>query len=118
CYHGRLGQPPIHPRVLAGVLLYGLLRRIRTSRALEEALKVRLDFRWLAEGRTIDHTTLSEFRRQQSQTLKGLFVQVGMVAREMGLLPLEQLAYDGTRIRANNRRQDARTPEELKKWRA
>ena len=50
------GQPPIHPRVLAGVLLYGLMTRVRSSRALEEALQVRLDFRWLAEGRTIDHT--------------------------------------------------------------
>jgi len=37
-YDGRLGQPPIHPRVLAGVLLYGLLKRIRASRALEDAL--------------------------------------------------------------------------------
>ena len=55
------GQPPIHPRVLASVILYGLLTRIRSSRVLEEALCVRLDFRWLAEGRTIDHTTLSEF---------------------------------------------------------
>ena len=55
------GQPPIHPRVLASVILYGLLTRIRSSRVLEEALGVRLDFRWLAEGRTIDHTTLSEF---------------------------------------------------------
>ena len=41
-YHGRLGQPAIHPRVLAGMLLYGLLTRIRSSRALEEALVVRL----------------------------------------------------------------------------
>ena len=37
------GQPPIHPRVLAGVMLYGLLTRIRSSRALEEALLVRLE---------------------------------------------------------------------------
>src|SRR5688572_18496279 len=63
CYHGRLGQPPIHPRIVAGVLLYGLLTRIRSSRALEEALTVRVDFRWLVAGRSIDHTTLSEFRR-------------------------------------------------------
>lgn len=41
-YHGRLGQPPIHPRVLAGTLLYGLLTRIRSSRAIEEALSIRL----------------------------------------------------------------------------
>src|SRR3954469_1490635 len=51
-YHGRLGQPPIHPRVLCGVLLYGLLSKIRSSRALEEALQVRLDFLWLVEGRS------------------------------------------------------------------
>jgi len=31
------GQPPIHPRVLAGVLLYGLSLGIRSSRKLENA---------------------------------------------------------------------------------
>lgn len=117
-YHGRRGQPPIHPRVLAAALLYGLLKRIRSSRALEEALLARLDFRWLVAGRTIDHTTLSEFRRRHAEALKELFVQVGLVARRLGLLPLEQLAYDGTRIRANNRRGGTRTPAELRQLRA
>lgn len=117
-YHGRLGQPPIHPRVLASVLLYGLLKRIRSSRALEESLGVRIDFRWLAEGRSIDHTTLSEFRRRHSGALKDLFVQVALVARQMDLLPLTQLAYDGTRLRANNRRSSSRTPAELRQLRA
>lgn len=56
------GKPPIHPRVIAGVILYGLLCRISSSRALEEALRVRLDFRWLAEGRRIDHSTICKFR--------------------------------------------------------
>ena len=56
------GQPPIHPRIMAGVILYGLLCRISSSRALEEALQVRLDFRWLAEGRRIDHSTICKFR--------------------------------------------------------
>jgi transposase len=113
-YHGRLGQPPIHPRVLASVLLYGLLKRIRSSRSLEEALEVRLDFRWLAEGRSIDHTTLSEFRRRHSEALQDLFVQVALVARQLDLLPLTQLAYDGTRLRANNRRSSSRTPAALR----
>ena len=93
------------------------MTRIRSSRALEESLRMRSDFRWLAEGRTIDHTTLSEFRRKRGEELKHLFVQVGLVARQMGLLPLEQLAYDGTRIRANNRRKVVRTPGELDEMR-
>ncbi len=113
-YHTHRGQPAIHPRVLASVLLYGILTRIRTSRGLEEALQVRLDFRWLAEGRTIDHTTLSEFRRQSGEQLQDLFVQIGLIAQQLGLLGLQQLAFDGTRIRANNRRNRTRTPAELK----
>ena len=118
CYHGRLGQPPIHPQIMAGVLLHGLLTRIRTSRSLEEALIVRMDFRWLAEGRTIDHTTLSEFRRRHAAELKDVFVQIGLVARELGLLNLQLLAFDGTRLRANNRRSRTRTPAELREMRA
>ncbi len=91
-YSLRRGQPPIHPRVIASILLYGLLVKIRSSRALEEALQVRLDFRWLVEGRSIDHTTISEFRRKHTDALKGLFVQIAMVAREMDCLPLQTLA--------------------------
>jgi transposase len=109
------GQPPIHPRIVASVILYGLLNRIRTSRALEEALQVRLDFRWLVEGRTIDHTTISEFRRKNVAALKDIFVQIGMVAREIGCLPLETLAFDGTRLRANNRKNGSRSPDQLRK---
>ena len=33
-YHLRLGQPPIHPKILASIILYGLLVRIRPSRSL------------------------------------------------------------------------------------
>jgi transposase len=116
-YHVHRGQPAVHPQVLAGVILYGLLVKIRSSQALEESLQVRLDFRWLAEGRTLDHSTLSEFRRKHPEELKNLFVQIGMVARQMGWLSLELLAFDGTRMRANNRKGKTRTPEELREMR-
>lgn len=112
-YHQRVGQPAIHPRVLAGVLLYGLLTRVRSSRALEEALRVRLDFRWLAHGFAIDHSTLSEFRRKHAQPLKDLFRQVGLLARRLELVSLQRVCFDGTRIRANSRRGSTRTPTEL-----
>lgn len=107
------GNEPIHPRVLAGVLLFGLLKRIRTGRTLEDALQVRTDFRWLAEGRSIDHSTICNFRKDNSDSLKDLFVQIGLIAREMGHMQLQQLGYDGTRIRASNRRSGTRTPDEL-----
>lgn len=108
------GMPPIHPRVLAGVILFGFLKRVRTTRGLEEALKMRVDFRWLAEGREIDHTTICRFRQKFGEALKDLFIQVGLVAREMGAMSLHQLGYDGTKVRASNRRRGTRSPEELR----
>lgn len=71
-YHGRRGQPPIHPSVLAKVLLFAMLRRVRSSRQIEYELKHSIDFMWLASGRTIDHTTLSEFRRRHADARRRL----------------------------------------------
>ena len=114
CYNLHIGQPPIPPRVVASAILYGILNRILSSRLLEEALVVRNDFRWLVEGRTIDHTTICTFRRSHKEDLKRLFVQIGLVARELGHLSLESLGFDGTRMRANNRRSGTRTPAALR----
>ena len=58
-YNGHQGQPPIHPRYIAGAILYGMYRGIRSSRKLEEACHYRFDFLWLVEGRHIDHTTFA-----------------------------------------------------------
>ncbi len=116
CYSNRsVGRPPIHPRTMASIILYGLLTKIRSSRNLEMALQKRIDFRWLAEGLSIDHSTLSEFRRKHGEQLKDLFVQVVLIAREMGLVSLTQLAYDGTKIKSGNHRHRTRTPAELRK---
>ena len=60
-YSRRKGQPPIHPRVLASIWLYGLSRKIKSSRPLEYACSHNIDFIWLAEGRQPDHSTLAAF---------------------------------------------------------
>jgi hypothetical protein len=44
------GQPPIHPKILAGAMLYGLSHGIRSSRRLECACGHAIDFMWLVEG--------------------------------------------------------------------
>ncbi len=113
-YNLRRGQPPIHPCVVAAAVLYGLMKGIRSSRAIEEALDVRNDFRWLTGGQTIDHTTICKFRQKNAEALKNLFVQTGLIAQELGPLTLTTLGFDGTRMRADNRRTGTRTPEELR----
>jgi len=99
-----VGQPPIHPRVLAKCILYGLSLGIRSSRKLEDAAANRLDFMWLLEGCVPDHATICKFRTQFGKQIKDLFRQVGRVAITMGLLSLNQVALDGTDLMANNSR--------------
>jgi transposase len=92
-YNGGRGQPPIPPRVVAGVLLYGLSRGVRSSRHLEYLIGNNLDFIWLAEGRRIDHSTLCQFRKEFHGPLKDLFRQVCRIAMTMGLIRLNEVAF-------------------------
>jgi transposase len=112
-YHGARGQPAIHPRHVAAGLLYGLCRGIRSSRKLEEACCYRLDFIWLLEDRRIDHTTFAKFRTRFAKPLKGLFRQIGRIAMALGLVRLGEVAFDGTRAKANNSRYKTRTAKTL-----
>ncbi len=112
-YHGRLGQPPIHPRHVAAAILYGLYRRVRSSRQLEESIQYRLDFIWLLHGRRIDHTTVATFRTKFRKPLKGLFRQIGQLAMTLGLVRLCEVGFDGTRVKANNARHATRTAKTL-----
>ncbi len=112
-YNGRVGQPPIPPWVMAGVILYGLMRRIRSSRQLEYACGNNIDFMWLAEGRTIDHDTICKFRTKFKEPLKQLFKQIGRLAMNMGFIKLLEVAFDGTRVRANASRFNTWTAEKV-----
>jgi transposase len=114
-YDGSRGQPPIHPRILAGILLYGLTRSIRSSRHLEYLAENNLDFMWLSQGHRPDHSTLCGFRRRFHDELKGLFKQIGRIAMTMGLVRLGEITLDGTRVKANNSRFATATGEKLKK---
>jgi transposase len=114
-YAGHRGQPPLHPRLVAGGILYGLMRRVRSSRDLEAATHERLDFLWFLEGRTIDHSTFAGFRIRFEAELKDLFRQLAraMCRQDDAEGALVGLVIDGTRVRANSERQGARTADWL-----
>jgi transposase len=112
-YNLESGQPPIHPRIIAGAILYGLTERIRSSRELEKACGFRTDFMWLLCGRTIDHSTFAKFRTRFTAPLNELFKQVALVALK-GKLELD-LAIDGTRMRSSSSRSGAMTEKTIEK---
>ena len=114
-YHGSKGQPPIHPSVMAKILLFAMIRRLRSSRSIEYEIKHSIDFIWLAGGRRIDHSTLSEFRRKNSASLKDIFKQMIRLAINLGIANLSELCIDGTRVLANASKRKTWTADRLAK---
>ena len=114
-YHGSKGQPPIHPSIMAKVMLFAMIRRLRSSRQIEYELKHSIDFMWLTSQRRIDHTTLSEFRRKNSAELRDIFKQMIKLAIDLKIANLAELCIDGTRVLADANRYKTWTSERLSK---
>jgi transposase len=99
-YAGR-GSAAHHPSVLLGLLVYGYANGVHSSRKIERATYDSVAFRYVAANTHPDHDTLATFRRRFLKQVEALFVQVLVLAREMGLLKLGHIALDGTKIGAN-----------------
>ena len=101
------GEASYHPSVLLGLLVYGYATGVFSSRKLERATYDSVAFRFIAANQHPDHDTIASFRRRFLKQIEALFVQVLMMAREMGMLKLGTVALDGTKIHANASRHSA-----------
>src|ERR1700731_2767037 len=105
-YAGR-GMAAHHPEVLLGLLVYGYATGVFSSRKLERATYDSVAFRFIAANDHPDHDTIATFRRRFLTQIEGLFLQVLVLAQEMGMLKIGTVALDGTKIHANASRHSA-----------
>jgi transposase len=101
------GEASYHPTLLLGILVYGYATGVFSSRKLERATYDSVAFRFVAANQHPDHDTIAAFRRRFLKEIETLFVQVLMLAREMGVLKIGTVALDGTKIHANASRHSA-----------
>ena len=101
------GSASYHPRLLLGILVYGYATGVFSSRKLERATYDSVAFRFIAANDHPDHDTIATFQRRFLKEIEGLFVQVLLLAREMGLLKMGTVALDGTKIHANASKHNA-----------
>jgi transposase len=101
------GSASYHPRMLLGILVYGYATGVFSSRKLERASYDSVAFRFIAANDHPDHDTIAAFRRRFLKEIEALFVQVLLLAREMGVLKMGTIALDGTKIHANASRHSA-----------
>jgi transposase len=101
------GEASYHPAVLLGLLVYGYATGVFSSRKLERATYDSVAFRFIAANQHPDHDTIATFRRRFLKHIEVLFVQVLLMAREMGMLKLGTVALDGSKIHADASRHSA-----------
>jgi len=99
------GEASYHPTILLGILIYGYATGVFSSRKLERATHDSVAFRFIAANQHPDHDTIAAFRRRFLKQIGTVFVQVLMLARQMGVLGT--VALDGTKLHANASRHSA-----------
>jgi transposase len=97
---GEVGRAAWPPQLLIAVWLYGYSRGVTSARELERQMEYEPGLMWLTGMEVINHHTLSDFRIEHGEALTDLFAQVLVVLSEAGLVKMQLVAHDGTKIRA------------------
>lgn len=89
------------PKAMLGVLLYGLIDGERSSRRIQEHCRFDARYRFLCGAHQPDDRTICRFRRRLAPVLPDLFAQILRIARDRGMVKMQVVAVDGTRVAGN-----------------
>jgi len=100
-YHIK-GSSSYHPQLLLKVLVYGYVTNIYSSRKLAAACRESVYFMWLSSMSYPDHNTINRFRGVRlKHALRSVFEDVVKLLAGEGVLSIEEINTDGTKIEAN-----------------
>jgi transposase len=98
---GPKGEKPYHPHALFGLLAWGYLHGVRSSRKLARLARQEATFVYLAGGGQPNYRTLARFRRENAAAFTAVFQETVVLALHLGLAKLGHVALDGTKLKAN-----------------
>src|SRR5271154_6735369 len=98
---GRAGRDHTAPQLLISLWLYAYSEGISSASEGARQWAYEPGLAWLCGLQPISHRTLSGFRSDHKEALENLFVQVvGMLSAE-GLITMQRVTLDGTKIKAS-----------------
>lgn len=100
-FEGRQGRDQTSVRMLLTLWLYAISVNVGSGREIERRLGTDPAFQWIVGDKRVGRTTLNEFRTSHPEALEKVFGDVLGVLLSKGLVSLDLVAQDGTRIRAN-----------------
>lgn len=99
---GENGRPAYHPADLLKLYIYGYINSIRSSRKLEKECQRNIEVMWLMKQLIPDHNTISNFRRDNPESIGKVFKATVAIAKHFALIGKKLIAGDSTKFRAQN----------------
>lgn len=97
---GEAGRPAADPKVLLALWLYATLEGVGSARELDRLVGRDIAYRWLAGGVPVNYHGLSDFRVGWSEELDRLLTESVTALVSEGLVVLDEIAVDGTKLRS------------------
>ena len=94
------GRPAIDPQLLISLWVYAYSQGIGSAREVARRCEYDPAFQWLTGLQEVNYHTLASFRVEKQEELDDLFTQVLAALSQEGLVTLQQVMQDGTKIRA------------------
>lgn len=88
-------------KMMIKVLFYAYYKNAFSCRKIWESLKVRADFIYLSGDQLPNFRTINRFRTRHMEKLSGVFAQIVILCKELGMIGFEEMAIDSQKIRAN-----------------
>ena len=115
------GRPAFDPQLLISLWVYTYSQGIGSAREVARRCEYAPALQWLTGLQEVNYHTLADFRVEKQQELDELFTQVLAALSKEGLITLEQVMQDGTKIKAlastRSYRQEEAIREHLEKAR-
>ena len=94
------GRPAFDPQLLISLWVYAYSQGIGSAREVARRCEYDPAFQWLTGLDEVNYHTLADFRVEKQQELDELFTQVLAALSKEGLITLDQVMQDGTKIKA------------------
>lgn len=110
------GPRSADPKILLSLWLYGMLEGIASARHIARLCKEHHAFIWLCGGVSINYHTLSDYRAKNSEGFQKLLQESIAIMWKSGVFNPDEVAQDGTRVKANAGFSQFRTEKTLERY--
>jgi transposase len=97
---GVAGRPVWDPRLLISLWIYAYKEGVHSAREIAQLCEYHPAYQWLTGLEVVNYHTLADFRTGHKEALDQLFTDVLGVLSYEGLITLERVMHDGTKVKA------------------